>query len=127
MMDTKILLMKTLRNSVQLIGNIGNDINFMTLENGGSLAKFRMATNEYYKNAKGEKVKETQWHNIVSWGKTAEYINENLKKGNEVMVHGKLKYSSYDDKEGVTRYSSDVVVNEFIKITREASQETTPF
>jgi len=125
--DTKFSLMKTLRNSVQLIGNIGKDINFMTLENGGSLAKFSMATNEYYKNAKGEKVKETQWHNIVSWGKTAEYINENLKKGNEVMVHGKLKYSSYDDKEGVTRYTCDVVVNEFIKITRDTSQETTPF
>lgn len=119
--------MKTLRNSVQLIGNVGNEINFMTLENGGALAKFRMATNEYYKNAKGEKVKETQWHNIVSWGKTAEYINENLRKGNEVAIRGKLKYSNYEDKDGNTRYNCDVVVNEFMKLTREATQEKTPF
>ena len=115
--------MKTLRNSVQLIGNVGNDIIFNTLDSGTALAKFSLATNDYYKNAKGEKMQETQWHRLIAWGKTAEYINESLKKGNQVVVHGKLKYSSYEDKNGVTKYNCDVVVNEFMKMTKEA----TPF
>jgi len=112
--------MKTLRNSVQLIGNVGQDIKFSKLDNGTAYAKFSLATNEFYRNNKGEKVKETQWHNVIAWGKTAEYINESVKKGNEVVLQGKLKYSSYDDKEGIKRYSCDVVVNEFLKVTKES-------
>lgn len=112
--------MKTLRNSVQLIGNVGNDINFQTLENGNALAKFSLATNDYYRNNKGEKVKETEWHNIVAWGKTAEYINERVKKGNELVLTGKLKYSSYDGKDGIKRFTCDIVVNEFMKLTKES-------
>jgi single-strand DNA-binding protein len=112
--------MKTLRNSVQLIGNVGQDINFQKLDNGTAYAKFSLATNEFYRNNKGEKVKETQWHNVIAWGKTAEYINESVKKGNEVVLQGKLKYSSYEGKDGIKRYSCDVVVNEFLKVTKES-------
>jgi len=101
------------------MGNIGKDVDFKTFDNGNSLAKFSLATNDFYKNSKGEKVQETQWHNIVAWGKTAEYINQSLKKGHEVLVKGKLKYSSYEDKDGIKRYNCDVVVDEYIKLTRE--------
>jgi len=111
--------MKSLRNSVQLIGNIGQDINFQTFDSGSALAKFSLATSEYYRNNKGEKVQETQWHNVIAWGKTAEYINQVLKKGHQVAVKGQLKYNSYESKDGIKRYSCDIVCNEFIKLTKE--------
>ncbi len=111
--------MKSLRNSVQLIGNIGNDIKFQTFDSGTALAKFPLATSEYYRNNKGEKVEETQWHNIVAWGKTAEYINQSLKKGQQVALKGQIKYNSYESKDGIKRYSCDIVCNEFIRLTKE--------
>ena len=73
-----------------------------------------MATNETYKNQKGEKVEETQWHNIVAWGKTAELMEQLLAKGKEVMVEGKLTSRSYEDKEGNKRYITEVVAQEFL-------------
>ena len=92
--------MNSLRNKVQLIGNLGNDPEIITLENGTKWAKFSIATNETYKNAKGEKVTDTQWHNIVAWGKLAEIAEEFLSKGKEIMVEGKLVYRSYETNEG---------------------------
>ncbi len=68
--------MNTLRNKVQLIGNLGNDPEIINLESGKTLAKFSIATNENYKNANGEKVTDTQWHNIIAWGKTAEIVEK---------------------------------------------------
>ena len=90
--------MSTLRNKVQLIGNLGNAPEIITLESGKKLAKFSLATNENYKNAKGEKVTDTQWHNIVAWNKTAEIIEKYLEKGNEVAIEGKLTSRSYETK-----------------------------
>ena len=72
--------MNTLRNKVQLIGNLGNDPEIINLDSGTKLAKFSIATNESYKNAQGEKVVDTQWHNVVAWGKTAELIESYLTK-----------------------------------------------
>ena len=112
--------MKTLRNSVQLIGHVGKELTFQKLANGTAYVKFPLATNDFYRNNKGEKVEETQWHIIIAWGKTAEYMNDNVKKGNELAIRGKLKYSNYDDKDGIKRYKCDVVVNEFIKLTKES-------
>lgn len=116
--------MNTLRNSVQLIGRLGKDVELINLENGGKLAKFSLATSDYYKNNKGEKVEDTQWHNIVVWGSLAEQMSKFLTKGNEVLVKGKLTYGNYSDKEGNTRYTTDIVAKEFFKITK---METTPF
>ena len=82
--------MNALRNKVQLIGNIGMNPEVKTLDGGKKLAKMSIATNESYKNAKGEYVKETQWHNLIAWGKTAELVEKLLKKGSEVAVEGKL-------------------------------------
>ncbi|APG60952.1 single-stranded DNA-binding protein [Christiangramia salexigens] len=106
--------MSTLRNTVQLIGHVGNDPEILNLESGKKLAKFSIATNESYKNAKGEKITDTQWHNIVAWGKTAELVENYVPKGKEVGIEGKLTSRSYEDKEGVKRYITEVVCNELL-------------
>ena len=106
--------MSTLRNKVQLIGNLGNDPEIITLESGKKLAKFSIATNESYKNNKGERVTDTQWHNVVAWGKTAEIIEGFVTKGKEIAIEGKLTTRSWEDKDGQKRYTTEVVCNELL-------------
>ena len=108
--------MNALKNKVQLIGNLGMAPEIKTLESGRKLAKMSIATNESYKNAKGELVKETQWHNLIAWGKTADIIEKYLKKGSEVAIEGKLINSNYTDKEGVKHYVTEIQVNEVLLI-----------
>ena len=106
--------MNTLRNKVQLIGNLGNDPEIVNLESGKKLAKFSIATNETYKNAKGEKVVDTQWHNVVAWGKTADIVEKYVTKGKEIAIEGKLTSRSYDTKEGEKRYITEVLCSEVV-------------
>jgi single-strand DNA-binding protein len=106
--------MSTLRNKVQLIGHVGNDPEILNLESGKKLAKFSIATNESYKNNKGEKITDTQWHNIVAWGKTAELIETYVPKGKEIGIEGKLTSRSYEDKDGVKKYITEVVCSELL-------------
>lgn len=106
--------MKNMRNKVQLIGNLGMNPEVMNLEQGRTLAKFSLATNETYYNAKGEKVTETQWHNIIAWGKTAEQLAKYASKGTELAVEGKLVSRSYEDKSGNKRYVTEIVLNDFL-------------
>lgn len=108
--------MNNLRNRVQLIGNLGMDPEVKKLDSGRMLAKLSLATSDSYKNSEGEKVTDTQWHNLVAWGKTAEIAEKYLKKGNRVVVEGKLVSRSYEDKEGIKRYVTEVVVSEFLMI-----------
>ncbi|MDB5137341.1 MAG: ssb [Mucilaginibacter sp.] len=108
--------MTTLRNSVRLVGNLGMDPEVKSFENNRKLAKISIATNETYKNDKGEKVTDTQWHNLVLWGIQAKLAEDFLKKGDEVAIEGKLASRSYVDKDGNKRYSTEVVVNEFLKL-----------
>ena len=108
--------MSTLRNKVQLIGNLGNNPEIITLDSGKKLAKFSIATNESYKSASGEKVTDTQWHNVVAWNKTAEIIERYLEKGNEVAIEGKLTSRSYETKEGEKKYITEVVANEVLML-----------
>ncbi|MEL6917852.1 MAG: single-stranded DNA-binding protein [Bacteroidota bacterium] len=108
--------MNALRNKVQLIGHLGQDPEIVNLEGGSKLAKFSIATNESYRNAKGEKVEDTQWHNIVAWGKTAEIVENYLVKGKEVAVEGKLVHRSYATKEGEKRYITEVKCNELLML-----------
>ena len=110
--------MNTLRNKVQLIGNLGNDPEIINLESGKTLAKFSIATNESYKNAKGEKVTDTQWHNIVAWGKTAQIVEKFVGKGKEVAIEGKLTTRAWEDKEGIKRYTTEVVCNELLLLSK---------
>ena len=112
----KTNIINALKNRVQLIGNLGNNPEIITLESGKKLAKFAIATNETYKNANGEKITDTQWHNIVAWNKTAEIIEKYLEKGKEVMIEGKLTSRSFEDKEGNKRYVTEVVCNELLML-----------
>ncbi len=108
--------MNALRNKVQLIGNLGMNPEIKTLDGGRKLAKMSIATNESYKNAKGEYVKETQWHNLIAWGKTAETVEKLLSKGSEVAIEGKLINRNYTDKEGQKKYITEIEVNEFLLV-----------
>jgi single-strand DNA-binding protein len=108
--------MNALRNKVQLIGNLGMDPEVKSLEGGKKLAKMSIATNENYKNSKGEKVTETQWHNLIAWGKTAEIVEKFLKKGSEVAIEGKLINRNYTDKEGIKRYVTEIEVSELLML-----------
>ena len=108
--------MSTLRNKVQLIGNLGNDPEIIALESGRKLAKFSLTTNESYKDVNGEKQTKTDWHNIVAWGKTAEIIEKYVTKGKEVAVEGKLTTRNYETKEGEKRYITEVVCNELLML-----------
>jgi single-strand DNA-binding protein len=106
--------MSTLRNKVQLIGHVGNDPEIKTFDGGKKLAKLNVATNESYKNDKGEKVEETQWHNLIAWGKTADIIEKYVVKGKEIAIEGKLTHRSYEDKNGEKRYITEVVIDELL-------------
>jgi len=104
--------MQNLKNKVHLIGNLGMDPEVKKLENGGSLAKFSLATSDSYKNKDGEKVEETQWHNLIAWGPKAQFVEKYLKKGQQIAVEGKLTHRIYENQEGEKQYYTEVVVND---------------
>lgn len=106
--------MSTLKNHVQLIGNVGQEPTITNLESGKKVARFSLATNEYYKDAKGEKQTDTNWHTVVAWGKTAEIIEKFVGKGKEIGVTGKLKTRTYTTDEGNERYVTEVEANEIL-------------
>ncbi len=109
-----IFSMSNLRNKVQLIGNVGNNPEMTVLESGKKVIRFSLATNENYKNAKGEKVESTNWHNMVAWGKTAEIVEKYAVKGKQIAIEGKLTSRSYETKEGEKRYITEVIVSEVL-------------
>lgn len=105
--------MKSLRNSVQLIGNLGKDPELKTFDKSKK-ASFSVATTDQYKNAKGEMVKDTQWHNVVIWGKLADVAGKYLKKGSQVAVEGKLVHRAYESSKGEKKYYTEVNVNDLV-------------
>jgi single-strand DNA-binding protein len=106
--------MNALRNRVQLIGHVGQDPEIKIFEGGKKLAKITIATNDVYYNENKEKITDTQWHNVTAWGKTADVIESFVTKGKEIAIEGKLTHRSYDDKEGIKRYFTEVVANELL-------------
>jgi single-strand DNA-binding protein len=114
--------MYALKNKVQLIGNLGSKPEIRTTEGGKKLARFSLATNEVYRNAKGDKVTETQWHNIVAWGKVADIAEKFLDKGSEIALEGKLVNRTYNDKDGNKKYITEVQVNEVLMLGEKASK-----
>ena len=114
-------VMFSLRNKVLLIGNLGKSPEVRTTESGKKLVKFSVATNEVYTNLKGEKVKETQWHNLIAWGKLAEIAEKYLNKGSEVAVEGKLITKDYTDKEGNKKFVTEIQVNELLMLGSKAT------
>jgi len=113
--------MNTLRNTVSLIGRLGADPAITQFGDKNSLARFSVATNEAYKDKKGEWVENTTWHNVVAWGKTAELCKQLLKKGSEIVLEGKLVNDSYETKEGEKRYKTEVTMREFMVLNRDKS------
>jgi single-strand DNA-binding protein len=106
--------MNNLRNRVTLIGNTGQAPEIISFENGSKLAKISLATNEFYKNAKGEKVQDTQWHSLICWGTKADIFEKYVKKGQEIAVEGKLVTKSYETKEGEKKYKTEIQVTELV-------------
>jgi len=105
--------MNSLRNSVKLIGHLGSKPEIKKLESGTMLASVNIATRDSYKDAKGEYVDQTTWHRLVGWGKLAERMEKVLTKGREVAIEGKLVNRSYDDKNGIKRYVTEIRINDF--------------
>jgi single-strand DNA-binding protein len=108
--------MANLRNSVQLIGRLGKDPEVKTFEKGKRLATLTLATNETYKNQKGEKVNDTQWHSLVVWGKLVDIVSKYLKKGSEIAIEGKLVHRSYETSGGEKRYVTEITVNDLVML-----------
>ena len=106
--------MSNFRNQVQLIGNVGEDPKITLLDGDRKVANFPMATNEYYTNNQGEKVQNTDWHQVVAWGKTADIVENYVPKGKEIAVDGKLTSRSYEDKAGNKRYITEIICNEIL-------------
>ncbi|MCC6540697.1 MAG: single-stranded DNA-binding protein [Flavobacteriales bacterium] len=105
--------MNTLKNKVQLIGNLGFDPEVREIAKGRKVARISVATNDSYRNASGERVTDTQWHTVVAWGNTAEAVERLLRKGSPVALEGRLVHRSYETKDGSKRYITEVVMNDF--------------
>jgi len=103
-----------MKNQVRLIGNLGTDPEIKEVGTNRKLAKLSLATNESYRNDKGEWVTETQWHNLVGWGRMVTVSEKYLKKGSEIAVEGKLNNRSYVDKEGHKRYFCEIVISDMV-------------
>lgn len=110
--------MANVRNSVTLIGNLGKDPEVRTYETGRKKATFSLATNESFRNQNGEKVQETQWHNLVVWGHLADLASKYLRKGHEVAIEGKLVHRSYEIANGEKRYITEINVNDLVMLTK---------
>ncbi|WP_373055914.1 single-stranded DNA-binding protein [Zunongwangia sp. H14] len=115
--------MSNLRNKVQLIGNVGNTPEIKNLESGKKVAGFSIATNDFYRTSGGEKVQDTQWHNIVAWGKTAEIVEKYVSKGKEIAVEGKLTSRSYETADGTKRYVTEIIAGEILLLGGNTANE----
>lgn len=111
--------MNALRNSVRLIGNLGDEPKVRKLDNERKVATFSIATNEIYYDQSGKKVSDTTWHRLVAWGKQAEIAENYLKKGTEVAIEGKLTNRSYEDKNGEKHFVTEVVVNSMLMLGKK--------
>ena len=107
-----------MKNSVQLIGHVGQEPEIKNLESGKKLANINIATNEVYYRENGDKVEQTQWHRVTAWGNTADIIERFVTKGKEIAIEGKLSHRSYDDKDGNKRYITEVMVNELVLMSK---------
>ncbi|GIV59397.1 MAG: single-stranded DNA-binding protein [Rhodothermaceae bacterium] len=111
-------------NKVILIGNLGQDPELRYTGGGTAVCNMRLATNESYKDADGQWVERTEWHNVVAWGRLAEICNEYLKKGSQVYFEGSLQTRSWEDRDGNTRYTTEIKAREMMILgSRDAGPE----
>jgi len=113
--------MKSLSNTVNLIGNLGMDPEVKSMSSGSKMARFSLATSDTYKNQKGEKVTDTQWHNIVIWGNLVDVAEKYLKKGNQIAVEGRLVNRIWEDKDGNKKHNTEIVVNDLLMLKTNAA------
>ena len=113
-------------NKVILVGNLGKDPEVRYLEGGTAVANFSLATTESYKDKQGNRIEQTEWHNIVVWRGLAEGAEKYLKKGSQVYVEGKLRTRSYDDKDGVKRYSTEIVADNMTMLGGKRDETPSP-
>lgn len=111
-------------NKVILIGNLGIDPEVRTLESGVKVCRLSIATSESYTNKEGNRVEQTEWHSVTLWRGLAEIAEKYLTKGNKVYIEGKLRTRSYKDKDGVDRYSTEIVADNMQMLGGTASGET---
>ena len=110
-----------MRNKVQLIGRLGQDPEVVNFDGGKKKANLNLATNSVYYDKAGDKVEEVQWHKLVAWGKNAETMEKFLRKGQELAITGKLTSRSWEDDNGIKRYITEVMVQEFLMLGRKDS------
>ena len=115
-------MQNSLSNKVTLIGNLGSDTKIIKLENDIFLSRFSLATTEYYNDVKGAKRSKTNWHQIITWGKTAELVKNYLKKGQKVALSGKLISRSYKTENGEDRYTTEVQANDILMLSKKLSE-----
>jgi len=106
--------MRSIRNTVHLIGNVGMNPEVRVLNNGKKMARIRLATTERYRNSEGKLMRETQWHTIIAWGNLATIIERYLNKGREIAVDGRIIYRSYEDRNGNMRYITEIIANDIV-------------
>ena len=111
-------------NKVILIGNLGKDPEVRYLDNGVAVANFSLATTENYKNKEGERVSQTEWHNIVLWRGLAEIAEKFLKKGSAVYIEGKIRSRKWEDKEGNTRYTTEILADNMTMLGKREDNTT---
>ncbi|MBT3417102.1 MAG: single-stranded DNA-binding protein [Bacteroidetes bacterium] len=111
--------MNTLRNRVQLIGNLGANPEIRDLSSGKKVARFSLATTDSYRDKEGNQVKETQWHNIIAWNKSAEFAEKYLEKGKRIAIDGKLTTRNWEDTEGKKHYVTEVILNEVMMLDKK--------
>ena len=111
-------------NKVILIGNLGADPESREMPDGTKLTKFSIATTERYTNKEGEKISNTEWHNIVLWSPLAEIAESYLKKGSQLYLEGKISNRSYEDKDGVKKYISEVVGRDITLLGRPPNESS---
>jgi single-strand DNA-binding protein len=110
-------------NYVKLQGHLGQEIEIREFDKGRKLAKVSLATNEFKKSSDGTTEKITTWHNLTAWGKLAEDMHSSLQKGNKVVVEGRIAYRQFETKSGEKRYMTEIVLNSFHKVEKEAATE----
>jgi len=113
--------MNAIRNKVQLIGNLGANPELREFKSGKKMARISLATTDVHKDAEGKKISNTQWHNLVTWGKLAEIATAHLRKGSQIAVEGKLTYRTYENKDGDRQYFTEIVVSDLVMLQSNRS------
>lgn len=115
--------MESIRNKVQLVGHTGKDPVLKVFDSGSKKVTVSLATSQYYKDGNGQFQTNTQWHNIIAWGGTAEAIQNKVKKGDHLIIAGSIQYRSYEDKAGNTRYITEIHASSFMRTTKDKADE----